>query len=177
MQRPGQSWIGASFLLLLLCRFALWGQPGSAQGRTEQPTARPAAAVVSVGGFSDGAVQLELWRDDSANGQLLGNISIFSQDVSKTPKIGELESITGNGTTGELGFKSKLRGEEVTFKGSVSGNVIQGKLYSTSDKDPFDLELYRLDKEYDKDYPTRQDWSREMAEQLACCGPSSTGVP
>lgn len=151
--------------------------PNAGTAPAAPTAARPTAAVVSVGGFSDGAVQLELWQDDSANGQLLGRISFFSQDMSKNPKVGELESITGNGTTGELGFKSKLRGEEVSFAGTVRGNVVQGRLHSTSDKNPFDLELHRLEKEYEKNYPTRQDWSKEMAEQLACCGPSSTEMP
>ncbi len=144
-------------------------------GDTLSAGVEPQSPIISLGSFSDGSVQLELWRDNSANEQVLGRVSIFSQDVSQTPKIGELANIKGTGISGAFSFTSSLRGEDISFDGSINGDAIQGRLRSTLYEEPFELDLRRGEKQYEKNYPSRSDWTKEMAEQLACCGPAASG--
>jgi hypothetical protein len=77
------------------------------------PTAAPSQAtnweVPSLGNYSDGYYELELWRDESAGAQIIGLISVFPEDVSKKPFVGQLANIIGNGEQGPFRFTSRFR--------------------------------------------------------------------
>ncbi len=147
---------------------------------SQRPEAAGAAnvhiAIASLGSFSNGSVELDLWRDQSAGGQVLGKIVIFSEDVSQNPKIGELENIVGTGVGGPLAFTAQLRGEDVSFDGSLDTGTVRGVLKSSTGRGPYDLELGRGERQYEKSFSSRSDWAKEMAKHLACCGPSAEGA-
>jgi hypothetical protein len=134
------------------------------------PPSRPNMAVVSLGNFSDGHYELDLWRDDSSNGQVVGRISVFPQDVSKSPFIGELSRVDWDLNTSQLRFTSHMSFGVVSFDGIFTENGFEGVL--REDSQPHHATFRRLESQYEQHYETRQAWNEEMAKSLACCGPT-----
>lgn len=138
---------------------------------TAQPMS-PDSGIRSLGIFSDGYYQLELWRDESASGQVIGRIFLIPEDASKSVVIRELNGVAGDGISGPFSFTSTLPGEEISFEGIVIGDSIEGTLRSTFSMESRQAGFRRLENQDQENYETRRSWAERTAELLACCGPS-----
>jgi hypothetical protein len=132
----------------------------------------PELDIRSLGIFSDGYYQLELWRDESASGQVIGRIFLIPGDVIKVAMIREIDGVAGDGISGPFSFTSKLPGEEISFEGIAIGDSIEGTLRSTFNMESRQAGFRRLENQDQENYETRRAWSERTAELLACCDPS-----
>lgn len=69
----------------------------------------PGFEVPSLGNYSDGYYQLELWLDRSAGGKVVGLLSLFPEDPSGYPEVGQLAAIVGDGVQGTLQFAATMK--------------------------------------------------------------------
>jgi len=151
--------------------------PVSLPGQANVATASDQEAkweVPSLGSYSDGFYQLELWRDRSANGQVIGLITLFSENASVTPSAGELAEVTGGGEQGPLRFTSRLASGELAFDGVMRNGVVEGLLRSAFVPEGRRVTFDRIDPQYEKNYATKNEWAKERDNLLSCCGPDAS---
>jgi len=143
-------------------------QPTMAESAPTNPT------FVPLGHFSDGTYYLELYRDDRSGGQVVGLITAFPQDVSKKPSVGELLDVVGTGSDGPLSFRTTWADYMPHFQGSVKGDEIEGDYDTTFETEPRHIVFQRYADEDATTYSNREEWSKHVAEQRACCGPGTS---
>lgn len=129
--------------------------------------------VPSLGNYSDGSHQLELWRDSNARGRVIGLLKVFPADVSQSPVIGELAEVVGNGEQGTFRFTARLSSGEVKFDGVMRDGVLSGEIRCAFAPEARQTTFNRLDRQYEANYATRDAWQHETAELLSCCGPGA----
>ncbi|MEP7010167.1 MAG: hypothetical protein ABJC13_07575 [Acidobacteriota bacterium] len=129
---------------------------------------------VSLGHFSGDSYELELYRDDESGGQVMGLITAFPQDVSKMPSVGEVYDVVGTGSDGPLSFRTTWVDYLPSFRGNVNGDQIEGDYDTTFETEPRHVIFRRYTPQDATTYANREEWSKHVAEQLACCGPGTT---
>ncbi len=139
-----------------------------------QPIAETSAlsnpTFVPLGHFSDGTYEIELYRDDEASSQVIGLIISFSPDSTKIT-VGEILDVVGTGSDGPLSFRTTWADYMPYFRGSLKGDEIEGDYETSFEREPRHIIFQRVENPTTTGvYANREEWSKHLAELLACCG-------
>ena len=152
-------------------------QPDIQHSRDPQPSDQPQKAeepVRVLGDFSDvesngehqWGFSVEIWRQGGeVYGLISGNRSPMLVGDAPT---GILEKVVYDEQSGKLSFRAALPGERYSFEGTLTEDLLEGRLVKESFNEADNIAL-KLDKHYTRemmdDFPTYEEW-RSYADTI-----------